>query len=327
MKVTIITANQLDVDLNQVICDQPVLNDDSDIVIVNSDDYFDDKLFEQLRRLKKKYLGLFVIGFNQPDLLVYNKQYVDFCFDNNINFLDYDQDKESLQTYLDNNLFFNADYTKFAKYYLELQPEINYQNWFGTDDFKNKRVVDLGCGVPHYLNGLQPASYLGLDLSTEMIRRAQLEYDQYQFAVQDITTADFQADVVISILDVINYLPSLETVIQVFTNVYNNLSANGVFIFDVHHKSVLRAFSNYFDFEENEDEQFIWESSVKQHQITHYFQIVDQDYKVYVEKHRQQYYDIQLLRKHLTDIGFVIESDTVAYNHHIIKCIKKESDE
>lgn len=327
MKVTIITANKLDVDVNQVITNQPVLNDDSDIVIVNSDDYFDDKLFDQLRRLKKKYLGLFVIGFNDPELLMYNKQYVDFCFDHNINFLDYDQDKESLQTYLDNNLVFNADYTKFAKYYLQLQPEIDYHNWFGNEDFRDKRVVDLGCGVPHYLSTLKPQSYLGFDLSAEMIRRAQLAYPDYDFVVNDITTVDFQADVVISILDVINYLPSLEDVIAVFTNVYRNLSPNGMFIFDVHHKSVLRAFNNYFDFEEDEKEQFIWESSVKQHQLTHYFQIVDENYKVYVEKHHQQYYDIQLIRKHLTNIGFVIVSDTEAYNHHIIKCIKKETDE
>lgn len=327
MKVTILTANQLEVDYNQVITDQPVLNDDSDIVIVNSDDYFDDKLFDQLRRLKKKYLGLFVIGFNQPELLLYNKQYVDFCFDNNINFLDYDQDKETLQTYLDNNLFFTADYTKFAKYYLELQPEIDYRAWFGEEKFNGKRVVDLGCGVPHYLSGLNPESYLGLDLSPEMINRAQTKFPNYTFAVEDITTAKYQADVVISILDVINYLPTLDDVIHVFENVYANLSPNGEFIFDVHHKSVLRAFNNYFDFEENDDEQFIWESSVKQHKITHYFQIVDGDYKVYVEKHNQQYYDIDILRNNLSKIGFKIVSDETAYNHHIIKCIKKETNE
>lgn len=327
MKVTILTANRLDVDFNQVITERPTLNDDSDIVIVNSDDYFDDKLFEELRRLKKKYLGLFVIGFNDPELLLYNKQYVEFCFDNNINFLDFDRDKESLQTYLDNNLFFEEDYTKFAKYYIELQPEIDYSPWFKDEDFDDKRVVDLGCGVPHYLSDLNPQSYLGLDLSREMIARAKKQFPSYEFEVCDIAKASYNADVVISILDVFNYLPSFEDVKMVIENVYNNLEAGGVFIFDVHHKSVLRAFKDYFDFAESDDEQFIWESSVSNHNLTHYFQIVDKDYKVYVEKHYQKYYDIDLIRKQLNQVGFVIESDTQAYNHHIIKCVKKETNE
>lgn len=327
MKVTILSATELAVDYNVVITERPTLNDDSDIVIVNSDDYFDDKLFDELKRLKRKYLALFVIGFNTPDLMLYNKQYVEFCFDNNINFLDFDQDKEDLQTYLDNNLFFEADYTKFAKYYLELQPEIDYQPWFGDTDFTEKRVVDLGCGVPHYLTGLNPKSYLGLDLSAEMIERATAQFEQYDFEVCDITTKSYSADIVISVLDVFNYLPSLEDVKTVIANAYNNLNANGVLIFDVHHKSVLRAFKDYFDFDERDDEQFIWESGVDGHKLTHYFQIVDKDYKVFVEKHYQTYYDIDLLRKYISQVGFEIESDVNEYNHHILKCVKKETNE
>lgn len=327
MKVTILSATELAVDYNLVIAERPTLNDDSDIVIVNSDDYFDDKLFEELKRLKRKYLAVFVIGFNTPDLLLYNKQYVEFCFDNNINFLDYDQDKEELQTYLDNNLFFEADYTKFAKYYLELQPEIDYSPWFGTEDFSDSTVVDLGCGVPHYLTQLQPKAYLGLDLSAEMIERAKLQFPDYEFKVCDITTANYQADVVISVLDVFNYLPSLEAVKAVISNAYNNLNNGGTLIFDVHHKSVLRAFKQYFDFDERDEEQFIWESDTSGHNITHYFQIVDQDYKVFVEKHYQTYYDIDLLRKFVAETGFIIESDVQQYNHHILKCVKKETNE
>ncbi len=327
MKVTILSATDLPVDYNVVIAERPILNDDSDIVIVNSDDYFDDKLFNELRRLKKKYLALFAIGFNREDLLLYNKQYVEFCFDNNINFLDYDQENGDLQMYLDQNIFFDADYTKFAKYYLELQPEIDYTSWFEDEDFSEKRVVDLGCGVPHYLKDLNPQSYLGLDLSIEMIKRATKEFPNYDFEVSDIATASYSADVVISVLDVLNYLPTLDAVKSVIANAYDNLSNGGKLIFDVHHKSVLRAFKDYFDFEENDDEQFIWESSVQAHNLTHYFQIVDKDYKVHIEKHYQSYYDINLLRKYLEQIGFVIETDNQEYNHHILKCVKKETNE
>lgn len=326
MKVTILSAQKIETEYNNVVCPKPILNDNSDVVIVNSDDYFDDKLFDQLRRLKKKYLALFVIGFNKPELMLYNKQYVDFCFDNNINFLDYDQDRIELNSYLKQNLFFAADYTKFAKYYLELQPEIDYSHWFGIDTFTDKTVVDLGCGVPHYLSQLNPKVYLGIDLSKEMINRASRQFPNASFEVGDIASFEYQADVVISVLDVFNYLPDFDTVKAVLNNAYTNLASGGELIFDIHHKSVLRAFKDYFDFEDEGDEQFIWESSVEGHNISHYFQIIDSEYKVYVEKHYQKYYDVDLIYKYLNTLGFNITEQKIEYNHHIIRA-KKETDE
>lgn len=326
MKITIISANPIKTQFNNVVCDKPILNDNSDVVIVNSDDYFDDKLFDQLLRLKKKYLAVFVVGFNDPELMLYNKQYVEFCFDNNINFLDFDQDKEDLETYLEQNLFFEEDYTRFAKFYLELQPEIDYTKWFKTETFAGNRVVDLGCGVPHYLKGLTPETYLGIDLSKVMVERANEQFPDYQFKVGDITNQEYEADVVISVLDVMNYLPDFDTVKAVLQNAYNNLSNGGEIIFDIHHKSVLRAFKDYFDFEDEGEEQFIWESNVDGHKLTHYFQIIDKDYKVFVEKHYQTYYDIDLILKYLQAIGFTNVTADVEYNHHIIRA-KKETNE
>ncbi|WOO87609.1 methyltransferase domain-containing protein [Mollicutes bacterium LVI A0039] len=327
MKITILSASPIDCQFENVIASKPILNDNSDVVIVKSDDYFDDKLFEWLRRLKKKYLAVFVLGFNNPELIMYNKQYVDFCFDNNINFLDYDDQSGDLATYLEQNLSFTANYTKFAKYYLELQPELDYDKWFRGIDFSDKSVVDLGCGMPTYLPRIMPREYLGLDLSIEMINRAQVNFPNYQFRAENITDAKFNCDVVISILDVFNYLPSIEAVKEVITNCYNNLNSGGILIFDIHTKDVLRTFKDYFDFEDTDDEQFIWESQVDNHKLTHYFQIIDKDYKVFVEKHYQTYYDVELLHKHLDRVGFTNISIEQHYNHHIITAYKKENDE
>lgn len=326
MKITVLSAQPVATKFNNVLSKRPVLNDKSDVVIVNSDDYFDDKLFEELKRLKKKYLALFVIGFNQPDLMAYNKQYVEFCFDHNINFLDYDQDTSNLNDYLEQNIVFDPDYTMFAKYYLKLQPVIDYSHWFGNTDFSSKSVIDLGCGMPTYLEQIKPATYLGLDLSAEMINRAKKQYPEYEFEVADITDFDQSADVIISILDVFNYLPDFETVKRVIANCYCNLNEGGEFIFDIHSKAVLRTFKDYFDFVDSEDEQFIWESQVVGHKLTHYFQLVDSEYKVAVEKHYQQYYDLDLVVKHMKACGFTEITIINQYNHHIIKGLKESNE-
>lgn len=311
---------------NNVNKETPVLNDDSDVVIVNSDDYFSDELFKQLRKLKKKYLAVFVIGFNDPKLLLYNKQYVDFCFDNNINFLDFDKDTMQLDEYLKKNLSFDDDYSTFAKYYEKMQVEIDYNPWFEGMDFKGKKVVDFGCGSAPYLKELKGAEYLGIDISPEMIGLGREKYPNTNFEVGDVKSYKEKCDIAISILDVINYLPTIDDVYAMLENVYDNLNANGTFIFDVHHKAVLRLFKKYFDFEDDEEGQFIWESNVDGYQINHYFQMIDNDYIVHVEKHSQKYYDIDLLLKKLKEIGFKIQSNKVEYNHHIIVA-KKGNDE
>lgn len=325
MKLTILSANPIETKYNNAIGEKPILNDDSDIVVVYSDDYFDDNLFNQLKRLKRKYLAVFAIMFNSQDLLAYNEQYLEFCFENNIGLLDYNQ-KEAIDQYLENNLIITENYSKFIKYYQDLQPQINYDSWFKEIDFKQKSVVDLGCGIPNYLDIINPDNYHGYDLSKEMIKSAKNEYPQYTFSVNDIMRCEYRADIVISILDVINYLPNIEAVKSLLTSIYNNLNEGGVLIFDIHQKSVLHTFKDYFDFEDNDDEQFVWESKTDNHKIIHYFQIIDKDYKVYIEKHYQQYYDCEIITKHLNEVGFKDVEVINDYNHHIIRA-KKESNE
>lgn len=322
MKITILSKEKLEVGINNKLVNKPILNDDSDIVIVHSDDYFDDVLFDHLLKLKKKYLAVFVTSFNDEELMLYNKQYLEFCFNNNINFLDYDKQIHNLKDYLNENIIISPNYSKFNYYYQTMQPELDYSQWFNNKTFEGKKIVDLGCGVPHYLKALNPSEYIGVDLSETMTTNAKEKFPNYTFLTGNILETKIDTDVVISILDVLNYIPQFEQVKTIIENVYNSLSDNGQFIFDVHDKSVLRSFKDYFDFEESEEEQFIWESKVKDHHLTHYFQIIDKDYKVHVEKHYQHYYDIKLIIKHLKNVGFRKIEINDCYNHHIITAYK-----
>lgn len=327
MEITILSAVPLTTKYKNVVNEKPVLNDNSDVVIVNSDDYFGEKLTEYLLRLKNKYLAVFAIGFNKQELLAYNNQYLEFCFENNIVFLDFDEKEGSIDNYLQTNISFVSAYSKFVKFYIEFQPTLDYSFWFEGDDFQNKKVVDLGCGVPTYLNTIDPKDYTGYDLSADMINIAKKKWPQKQFEVADILDVDYQADVVISILDVLNYIPSFTDVQALITNIYKNLNENGLFIFDIHKKAALNLFKNYFTFEDFDDEQFIWETNVEHHKITHYLQMIDKDYKLHIEKHVQYYYDKELIVKELKRAGFKNITIKDEYNHHIIRAYKKEIDE
>ncbi len=330
MKISVIAKTDLTLptDYNLIIKQQAVLDDESDVVIVYSDDYFDDILFKQLRDLKQKYLAVFVIGFNKPELMLYNKQYVEFCFDNNINFLDYDETQTDLKTYLQENLSFTNNYYKFVDYYINLQVQLDYRKWFLNEQFENKTVVDLGSGNSQYLEVIKPLKYTGIDQSAAMIKAATKRFTapNHQFIIGDICNYEQKSDVVISLLDVFNYLPDFETVVALLNRIYQNLNDNGMLIFDVHSKAVLTNFKNYFDYADDQNGQFIWEAKTSGNDIYHYLQIVDNDYKVYVEKHHQQYYEIESIRAKLKAIGFVQIDITEAYDHHIIRAMKGQDE-
>jgi SAM-dependent methyltransferase len=114
-------------------------------------------------------------------------------------------------------------------------------------DFKDKRVLDLGCGYGWHCryaieNGA--VSVLGIDLSTKMLEKAQsLTTDQrihYQnTAIEDLELLPGSFDVVLSSL-AIHYISDFDSLCK---NVHQVLSSHGVFVFSVEHP-VFTAYGN-----------------------------------------------------------------------------------
>lgn len=99
------------------------------------------------------------------------------------------------------------------------------------------RILDLCCGtgqMAHWLTGCG-FHVTGLDGSSEMIRHARENAPQAEFIVEDARSfhrpAEF--DAVISMFDSLNHVPDREGLRQVFSNVREALTENGLFFFDM----------------------------------------------------------------------------------------------
>ncbi len=106
-------------------------------------------------------------------------------------------------------------------------------------NFKNKRVLDLGCGFGwhcRYAREQQASSVIGVDISEKMLQKAREMTDDPSISyikspIEDINFSNSQFDIVISSL-AFHYVESFETVCK---KVYACLKLGGSFVFSVEH--------------------------------------------------------------------------------------------
>lgn len=113
---------------------------------------------------------------------------------------------------------------------------------------KSSSILELGCGTGNILKNL-PKSYElhGLDNSEGMLSIAQNQVPNATFYLDDMTTFKLgrKFDAILCIFDSINHLTSKSQWKKTFSNVYNHLRDDGVFVFDMNTVIRLEKLSTY----------------------------------------------------------------------------------
>lgn len=209
---------------------------------------------------------------------------------------------------------YDMEYDLLATFYDSFIDEVVYQEYL---DLVSKysavgTLLDIGCGTGNLAIEFAKQGYdvVATDLSEEMLNivdyRAKEEGVELEIAIYDmLDPIDFEFDIVVASMDVVNHLSDLEDVEFGFTNIYNSITDNGVFIFDVLSVEFIDAFDGYV--EDDDEYHFHWESHKgdAEHSIVHTITLnledSDEEVKIYEQTHEKEAYDEILLK-----IGFKI---------------------
>lgn len=216
-------------------------------------------------------------------------------------------------------------YETFARVYDAIMDDSLYDQWtdFSLRHFpkkaKGKRLLELACGT-----GVQSVRFAqagfnvtGLDLSKEMLDLAQNRADSTRQTIDfvegnmlDLSQLG-QFDLVTCYSDSLCYMADEVEVGDVFVQVANHLSDDGVFIFDVHSTyQTDKVFPGYSHHENAEDFAMVWDTYADEpphsvvHELTFFIKEEDGSFSRHDEVHEERTYDILTYDVLLEQAGF-----------------------
>ena len=167
-------------------------------------------------------------------------------------------------------------YTGFASIYDRLMNDINYVQWvdfiediFCINNIKPKLVLDLGCGTGSFCLEMAERGYemIGIDQSVEMLSCARMKAIDKGLDIlylnQDMTSFDLYGtvDVIVCLMDSINYVTSKKALDRLFRLAANYLNPNGLFIFDINSRYKLETIlGNNIFYSIEDDISYIWQN-------------------------------------------------------------------
>lgn len=216
-------------------------------------------------------------------------------------------------------------YDNFAYIYDKLMYDVDYVMW--TDyiekliekysDKKPELVLDLGCGTGSLCIELAKRGYsmTGIDLSTDMLvcarEKSLLEKTDVLFLNQDMREFELYGteDLILSMMDSINYITDSNDLIKVFKLVNNYLNPEGLFIFDVNTEyKISKVLNDNVFYDLGEDISYIWQneydevSRICSFDIT-FFVKEGELYRRYEEYHEERAYSINEIESALKEAG------------------------
>ncbi|MGK0551366.1 class I SAM-dependent DNA methyltransferase [Enterococcus faecalis] len=217
-------------------------------------------------------------------------------------------------------------YETFAFVYDEVMDETLYPQWLSFAKRhlpqETKQVLELACGTGALAVAFAKEGYqvTALDLSEEMLmvasERAVTVGADVQFVqgnMLDLSeTGQYEAITCFS--DSLCYMANRQEVQQVFDEVYQALTENGTFLFDVHSTyQIDTVFPEYSYHYQTEDFAFLWDSypGTKDHSIEHFLTFFVKEtpqgeaFIRHDELHQERTYSLDNYLRMLENAGFL----------------------
>lgn len=223
-----------------------------------------------------------------------------------------------------------SQYEDMSMVYDQLTQDQPYDAWFNIVQTFSKResndILDLGCGTGNLTHMLVPlGNVIGMDLSVDMLTIANQKSNEVRWLEGDMTSFKLNQkfNIITIFCDSLNYLSSSKEVKETFNKVYQHLTDDGVFLFDVHtvHK-MNTLFNNQSYIDETENVFLGWEAiqgneplSVY-HEMTFFVSQQNGLYRRFDESHYQRTYDEQIYRNLLKDVGYHSVKTFTDFNIH-----------
>lgn len=205
-------------------------------------------------------------------------------------------------------------YETFAYYYDKMMEDIDYdlfielvRKYIPCD----KHILDAGCGTGHVSIMLADLGYqvTALDISSDMLSILRHKMDVYDihFPIYEADLCDPLPkncfDAVVSFLDVINYIDDYELALK---NIYETLSDQGIFIFDISTVSYFKELVGYHEEESFEDFSYKWniKKGNDENAVVHHLSITNSLNKEFSETHYQKTYNEDVYYNYLLKLGF-----------------------
>jgi len=208
-------------------------------------------------------------------------------------------------------------YSKLALIYDQVMAHVDYKDWARYVQRiiqkwhpHAQRLLDISCGTGSLLFKLDLQKYrlFGFDLSFDMVKVARMKSQSFPMPIpiwqNNMTSFRLREpiDVVLCLYDSINYLLDSALWIKLFSCVHDELSDQGIFIFDIcTEKNSKRYFDNFIEKDRGKGYRYIRESKYNSEIRIHTNRFTinfETDPVNYVEHHQQRI----LLLKEVLDL-------------------------
>lgn len=218
--------------------------------------------------------------------------------------------------YIYDKLSFDLEYEKYAQNIKKLIKEYG---------IKTEKMLELACGTGmltcHFFDDFEKIH--ALDMSETMLEVFSKKHQRENLSLYKYNMVDFENegayDLIIVLLDSINYVTDKKDLEKLFKNLYKNLNQGGLLVFDINSKYKMEEVfgSNSFVYE-YEDIFYTWDN-IKEGDLVDMelnFFVEDEDglYKRIIENQIERYYSIPYMKSLLKKNKFkdirIFDEDT-----------------